>query len=298
MFHKKNIVFILSITVLSVSLLTGCSKSEKNQNKADEEIEAVIEKTTKEKGSDEKITEEEILIGENITELAGEDMTSEPFTQQSSGEQNNTRLETEEVQSYPAESESKKQESQTVQPSENPESQIIQSSEKPELQIIQSSGNSEHQASVQTSSEPEKSESQTSRPKQTVQQPPQNSDTSEFSKEAAMECLNLQNKKRAEAGLAPLAWNEELYQCVNVRGPEIKEKFSHTRPDGSSCFTAVTVDYRTVGENIAYGYSSPQEVTESWYNSEGHKRNMLNSNFTSAAVVCYQGIYWVTMFIG
>lgn len=123
----------------------------------------------------------------------------------------------------------------------------------------------------------------------------------EFLKEKGQESLNLQNEKRAQAGLALLSWDEELYQCILVRGPEIAQSFSHTRPDGSSCFSVVTVSYRTVGENIAYGYPSAEAVTEGWYQSEGHRKNMLNGNFTSAAVVCYRSggvLYWVTMFRG
>lgn len=120
----------------------------------------------------------------------------------------------------------------------------------------------------------------------------------------AKECLDLQNQVRAEAGVAALAWDEELYQDIKIRGPEIAESFSHTRPNGSSCFSVVTLQYRTLGENIAAGYYSAEAVTNGWYNSQGHRENMLNSSFTSAAVVCYKvkgseyTWYWVTMFRG
>ena len=44
----------------------------------------------------------------------------------------------------------------------------------------------------------------------------------------AKDCLDLQNQIRAESGLAALSWDEELYQDIKIRGPEIAEYFSHT----------------------------------------------------------------------
>lgn len=154
--------------------------------------------------------------------------------------------------------------------------------------------------------EPVQPEPQQPEPPQPENPPQESTDAKElfegnFLKEKGKESLGLQNERRAQAGLAPLSWDEELYQCILVRGPEIVQSFSHTRPDGSDCFSVVTVSYWTVGENIAYGYPSAAAVTEGWYNSEGHRRNMLNPGFTSAAVVCYEYnriLYWVTMFRG
>lgn len=126
----------------------------------------------------------------------------------------------------------------------------------------------------------------------------------DYIKEMAIESLKLQNEYRAAAGVEALEWNEELYQQIMVRGPEIAEYFSHTRPDGTRCFTVVKVPYSTCGENIAAGYMTAADVTDGWYNSTGHRNNMLNSRYTSAAVVCYYspdsayGCYWVTMFVG
>ena len=46
------------------------------------------------------------------------------------------------------------------------------------------------------------------------------------------------------------------------------------------------------------------DVTDGWYNSTGHRNNMLSADYTSAAVVCYYspnstyGYYWVTVFVG
>lgn len=120
-----------------------------------------------------------------------------------------------------------------------------------------------------------------------------------YLKNMAQESFALQNDLRAKNGVPALSWSEELYESAKVRAAEIVQQFSHTRPDGSSCFTAFTGKWRNMGENIAYGQRSAQQVTQGWFNSEGHRKNMLRSNFNNAAVACYEyrgQIYWVTLF--
>lgn len=134
------------------------------------------------------------------------------------------------------------------------------------------------------------------RPPETERQ--QNTDGT-YLPEEARQSFEHQNERRREQGTAALVWNDALYESAKIRAAEIVKQFSHTRPDGSSCFTAVSGQWRNLGENIAYGQRTAQEVTQAWYDSEGHRRNMLREVFTSAAVACYeyQGKkYWVTIF--
>ena len=58
-------------------------------------------------------------------------------------------------------------------------------------------------------------------------------DSSEF----AVEVLELVNIERENAGLEPLELDEDLVRLANIRAEEIVENFSHTRPNGTSCFT-------------------------------------------------------------
>lgn len=138
---------------------------------------------------------------------------------------------------------------------------------------------------------------QSTKPQQNTN-PPQNTDGS-YLKDMAQQSFALQNDFRAQQGVPAFAWSDELYESAKVRAAELVQQFSHTRPDGSSCFTAFTGKWRNMGENIAYGQRTAQQVTQGWYNSEGHRKNMLRSNFTNAAVACYEyrgQIYWVTLF--
>ena len=121
----------------------------------------------------------------------------------------------------------------------------------------------------------------------------------------AEEVLELVNIERARAGVAPLRLSEELTERANIRAEEIVELFSHTRPDGTSCFTVFQgLNYRTCGENIAAGSSTPAEVVDQWMNSPGHRANILNGNFKYLGLgYCYDengeyDHYWVQLFIG
>ena len=93
--------------------------------------------------------------------------------------------------------------------------------------------------------------------------------------------VTLVNKERTKRGLKELKLNEKLYDKAMIRSKEITKYFAHTRPDGTDCFTVVEgINYWTVGENIAAGQRTPQEVVNDWMNSPGHRANILNSSFT------------------
>lgn len=117
--------------------------------------------------------------------------------------------------------------------------------------------------------------------------------------------VNLVNAERAKAGLAPLTIDSSVQAAAQVRAKECEQSFSHTRPNGSSFSTALkeqNVSYRRAGENIAWGQRTPEEVVNAWMNSEGHRANIMNGNFTKIGVGYYQNAkgvnYWSQLFIG
>ncbi|MBR3503084.1 MAG: hypothetical protein IKO07_02420 [Clostridia bacterium] len=104
------------------------------------------------------------------------------------------------------------------------------------------------------------------------------------------------NAERAKYGLKTLAVDADLTRAAQIRANEIARKFSHTRPDGSSCFT---VSDKAFGENIARGYTYVDKVMAAWMSSEGHRANILRASYGSIGVACLQvdGIYcWVQLF--
>ena len=94
------------------------------------------------------------------------------------------------------------------------------------------------------------------------------------------EVLNLVNAQRAKAGLTPLAMGDaELQAAADERAKEVAKVASHTRPDGTNCFTVLkeyNVDDTATGENAAWGEVSPEEVVNDWMNSEGHRVNIMD----------------------
>lgn len=107
------------------------------------------------------------------------------------------------------------------------------------------------------------------------------------------------NQERIKAGVKPLKFNNDMYKAAMVRAEECDVSFSHTRPNGTRCFTALQeagVKYSSAGENIAWGYGTPTNVMEAWMKSEGHKNNILNPDFTDFACGAYKSGNWTQFF--
>ena len=117
--------------------------------------------------------------------------------------------------------------------------------------------------------------------------------------------LNLVNKERAAVGAPALQTTDELQAVADIRARELVSDFSHFRPDGTSCFTALDgtlIGQLAIyaGENIAIGYGNAESVMNGWMNSPGHKSNILDADYTHIGIGCYEegGIrYWVQMFV-
>lgn len=131
-----------------------------------------------------------------------------------------------------------------------------------------------------------------------------NSETTDITNLSYVEqIVALVNKERANAGLSAVKIDANLANAASKRAHEIETSFAHTRPNGSSFSTVLAengVNYRGAGENIAYGQKTPEEVMNGWMNSEGHRANILNANFTTIGVGYYQNAsgvnYWAQLF--
>ncbi|MGI6150611.1 MAG: CAP domain-containing protein [Christensenellales bacterium] len=130
--------------------------------------------------------------------------------------------------------------------------------------------------------------------------PTNNADNLAFEKQV----VDLVNQQRAAYGLAPLTLNSELSNVARAKSQDMHDKryFSHTSPTYGSPFDmlkAFGISYRTAGENIAHGYSTPAAVVDAWMNSPGHRANILNGSYTKIGVgYVADGHYWTQLFIG
>ena len=121
------------------------------------------------------------------------------------------------------------------------------------------------------------------------------------------EMLTYVNNYRSEVNVSPLSIDSDLNLAATIRAVEMaySGKFSHTRPDGSKCFSVLNdlsiTSYYSWGENIAYGQRTVAAVSQAWKNSDGHYKNMISSDFSKVGFGKYTlngYTYWVQMFAG
>ncbi len=116
--------------------------------------------------------------------------------------------------------------------------------------------------------------------------------------------IDLTNQKRTANGLPALKANWELSRVARYKSQDMHDKhyFSHTSPTYGDPFAMIRnfgISFRSAGENIAYGQATPEAVVQAWWNSPGHKANILNASFSEIGVgYVADGHYWTQMFIG
>lgn len=158
---------------------------------------------------------------------------------------------------------------------------------------------------------PEQSE-EAKAPEQTQQntkaQQSENTDKSEQTKDASQfeqKVVDLVNQERQKQGLKPLTLNKKLSDVARTKSKDMMDKgyFDHNSPTYGSPFDMMKqfgIEYTTAGENIAKGQQSPEDVMNAWMNSDGHRKNILNPDFTEIGVGYVKGdtTYWTQQFIG
>ena len=116
------------------------------------------------------------------------------------------------------------------------------------------------------------------------------------------EVVRLVNELRESHGLKPLIQDWQLSRVARYKSEDMQKNnyFSHTSPTYGSPFNMMKsfgISYKTAGENIAKGYTSPKAVVDAWMNSPGHRANILNSSYTYIGVgYVASGNYWTQMF--
>ena len=104
------------------------------------------------------------------------------------------------------------------------------------------------------------------------------------------EILTLVNQERVKNGLEKLTWGDACADAAQTRARELVDKYAHTRPDGrewnTACQEPEDGKLYFEGENLMAGNSavSPESTVAAWMNSEAHKANILNPNFTKLSV--------------
>ena len=112
--------------------------------------------------------------------------------------------------------------------------------------------------------------------------------------------------KRYDAAPA-LSLSETLNRvaAAHARDMADRSRLDHTGGDGSSPAERATragYTWRVVGENIASGQATPEQVVEEWIGSSHHCANLMSADFTEMGVgfaansTSAGGIYWAQVF--
>ncbi len=124
-------------------------------------------------------------------------------------------------------------------------------------------------------------------------------------RDVVLQVVALANAERARVGERPLTVDACLVLAAQRHSEDMAANsyMDHVSLDGrtmSDRATAAGYRYRVLGENVAAGQRSPAEVVAGWMNSPGHRRNMLNGEFTQIGVgyACggSYGTYWTQVF--
>lgn len=130
----------------------------------------------------------------------------------------------------------------------------------------------------------------------TAAPPPANPDA------AIAEFIALANDARRTSGCdAPLVWHEAVGAVAAAHSEDMRRRgyFDHVGLDGRTPMQRVQaagIAVRAVAENIALGQPTGRAVFESWRDSPGHRRNMMNCEYTHHGVGL-AGPYWTHVLV-
>lgn len=100
--------------------------------------------------------------------------------------------------------------------------------------------------------------------------------------------LDLVNKARKDAGVEPLAFDENLLKIARLKASDMvsNDYFSHQSPTYGSPFDMMRQfdnSFKTAGENIA-GNKTVEGAFKAWMGSDVHKKNILNGSFAITGI--------------
>lgn len=102
----------------------------------------------------------------------------------------------------------------------------------------------------------------------------------------------------------PLVMQRNLRCSSRVHSKDMMDRdyFAHNNLDGESPGDRITqaeYSWMNCGENIAFGYATPEAVVDAWQQSPGHCRNLMSASFDEIGVGMFDGgtgIYWTQNF--
>ncbi|MDQ0254646.1 putative YkwD family protein [Evansella vedderi] len=188
---------------------------------------------------------------------------------------------------------------QQGQPKEGPTQQTEQAPAKPKGGDQEQQQEAAQQPAQEAQPAPEAEQEATPEQQEEQQAEPTGEGINDFEQQV----IALTNEQRRNNGLSELEGDAELSQVARKKSTDMQENnyFSHTSPTYGSPFDMIRdhgISYNGAAENIAQGQPTPEQVVDAWMNSEGHRANILNGDFTHIGVGYDEnGHHWTQMFI-
>jgi uncharacterized protein YkwD len=107
-------------------------------------------------------------------------------------------------------------------------------------------------------------------------------ETSNLSQTALLQATN---NDRLENKTASLQLNDQLEQAAQAKAADMATKnyWSHDSPTGAQPWSFVAASgyqYQAAGENLAYGFTAADKVTDAWMQSPSHRANLLSKSYS------------------
>jgi len=114
--------------------------------------------------------------------------------------------------------------------------------------------------------------------------------------EQSKKIISLTNVIRKNLNLAALTESNLLDQASFNKAEDmlLNQYFAHTGPDNKTLadwLNGIKYNYAVAGENLAMGFSSPEDVINGWTRSQTHYRNMVDPDFKEIGVGLAAGPY-------
>ncbi len=114
---------------------------------------------------------------------------------------------------------------------------------------------------------------------------------------SSQEIFSETNTERQKAGVRELKYNSLLEKSAEAKVRDMFEKhyFEHTSPTGEALTDILNdtgYEYVVAGENLAMGkFATNQEVVDAWMESQGHRANILNGEYTDVGIYAKTALY-------
>lgn len=97
--------------------------------------------------------------------------------------------------------------------------------------------------------------------------------------------LDATNEQRQAAGSKDLSLSQRLSDAAQKKAEDMNNRnyWSHQTPEGEEPWRFISqtgYSFQSAGENLAYGFSTNQDVINGWLQSPAHRANLLSRHFS------------------